>query len=74
MSECVLDVPISDFEGSSKLFVPSPEPYDLEELESSGVTPHYDQLMSISTSDIKEDEPGSSELPGDDPLFDVDHI
>ena len=71
----MLDAPISDFtsKGSSQPFVPWPEHYELDELDSSGVTAHYDQLTSLETSDIKEDEPGSSELPGDDPQFDVDH-
>ena len=69
------DAPLSDFtsEGSSQLFVHWPEHYELDELDSSGVTARYDQLTYLETSDIEEDEPGSSKLPGDDPQFDVDH-
>src|SRR5260370_15272525 len=76
-SPSVLDAPILDLEssgcthtfmseGSSDIFAPWPEDYELEELDTSGVTNCYDELMELEPSNIEEDESGSNDLPGDD--------
>ena len=57
---------------SSSLFVPLgwPEDHELEELDSSGVTACYDELMALETSNNEEDELSGNNLSCNDPVFD----